>query len=156
MLRSTPSFRIIAPLVVAVLSAYLFWFVGSAFMEASQAQADDAPVVYKGARIHTASGPVIEKGVMIVLKGKILDVGAEGQVKIPANAKIRNMTGKVIIPGLVDTHSHIGIFGRNPGSGDGNEMTGPVQPGLRAIDAINPRDPGIRMALAGGVTVAST
>src|ERR1019366_3103070 len=74
---------------------------------------------------------------------------------IPANAKIHDMTGKVIIPGLVDTHSHIGIFGRLGASGDGNEMTGPVQPGLRAIDAINPHDPGIRMALAGGVTVAN-
>ncbi len=155
MIRSVPSFRIVASAFIAVLSAYLFWFVSSAFMEAAQKQADDAPVVYKGARIHTASGPVIEKGVMIVLKGKILDVGAEGQVKIPAGAKIHDMTGKVIIPGLVDTHSHIGIFGRTPGSADGNEMTGPVQPGLRAIDAINPRDPGIRMALAGGVTVAN-
>src|SRR5205823_13592680 len=66
-------------------------------------------------------------------------------------------TGKVIIPGLVDTHSHIGIFGRPmaPGQADGNEMTGPVQPGLRALDAINPDDPGIKMALAGGVTTAN-
>ena len=155
MLRSVLPFRLYASVLSTVLLGYLFWFVGSAFMEASQKQSDDAPVVYKGARIHTASGPVIENGVMIVLKGKILDVGSEGQVKLPANAKIRDMTGKVIIPGLVDTHSHIGIFGRNPGSADGNEMTGPVQPGLRAIDAVNPRDPGIRMALAGGVTVAN-
>src|SRR5436190_1087185 len=63
----------------------------------------------------------------------------------------------VFIPGLVDTHSHIGIFGRPSvgTSADGNEMTGPVQPGLRAIDAINPHDPGIKMALAGGVTTAN-
>jgi imidazolonepropionase-like amidohydrolase len=114
-------------------------------------------VVYRGARIHTASGPVIERGVIIVLKGKILDVGAEDKVKIPANAKVHDVTGKVIIPGLVDTHSHIGIFGRptGPHSADGNEMTGAVQPGLRAIDAINPHDPSIRMALAGGVTTAN-
>ena len=49
---------------------------------------------------------------MIVLKGKILDVGSEETVKIPKSAQVRDMTGKVIIPGLVDTHSHIGIFGR--------------------------------------------
>ena len=140
---------------VAAIGAGLVWFVASAFVEAAQKQGDDAPVVYRGARIHTASGPVIERGVMIVLKGKILDVGAEGAIKIPANAKVHDMTGKVIIPGLVDTHSHIGIFGRLGASGDGNEMTGPVQPGLRAIDAINPNDPGIRMALAGGVTTAN-
>jgi imidazolonepropionase-like amidohydrolase len=145
--------------ILAVLAANLLWFVSSAFVEANQkvtaAAGNDRPIVYRGARIHTAAGPVIERGVLVVLKGKILEVGSEDQVKIPANAKVEDMTGKVIIPGLVDTHSHIGIFGRNPGSGDGNEMTGPTQPGLRAIDAINPHDPGIRMALAGGVTTAN-
>ena len=143
--------------ILAILAATLVWFVGSAFVEAAQKQNDDAPVVYRGARIHTASGPVIERGVLIVMKGKILEVGAQDKVKIPADAKVHDMTGKVIIPGLVDTHSHIGIFGRpsGPHAADGNEMTGPVQPGLRAIDAINPHDPGIRMALAGGVTTAN-
>ncbi len=145
---------LVMPLLVIAL-AHLAWFVGDAYVEAAQKQDADAPIVYQGARIHTASGPVIERGVMIVVKGKILDVGSEDQVKIPKNAKVRDMSGKVIIPGLVDTHSHIGIFGRNPGGADGTEMTGPVQPGLRAIDAINPNDPGIRMALAGGVTVAN-
>lgn len=117
-------------------------------------KAEDTPVVYRGARIHTASGPVIEKGILVVFKGKILDVGSEDQVKIPAGAQVRDMTGKVIIPGLVDTHSHVGLFGR-VGGGDGNEMTGAVQPGLRAIDAIHHDDPGVKMALAGGVTTAN-
>ena len=78
-------------------------------------------------------------------------------LRFPKGAVVHDVTGKTIIPGLVDTHSHIGIFGR-PAVGanaDGNEMTGPVQPGLRAIDAINPDDPGINMALAGGVTTAN-
>lgn len=143
--------------LAAVAFANLAWFVASAFVEAAQKTAGEVPIVYRGARIHTASGPVIEKGVLIVLKGKILDVGSDGQVKIPAGAKVRDMAGKTIIPGLVDTHSHIGIFNRpaGPHGADGNEMTGPIQPGLRAIDAIDPRDPGIRMALAGGVTTAN-
>ncbi|MBI3823798.1 MAG: amidohydrolase family protein [Planctomycetes bacterium] len=145
---------VVAPFL-AVLASEGLWQVSTAWTEAAQKQQADAPIVYRGARIHTASGPVIENGVMIVLKGKILDIGSEENIKIPKGAKVRDMTGKVIIPGLVDTHSHIGIFGRNPGGADGNEMTGPVQPGLRAIDAINPRDPGIRMALAGGVTTAN-
>ena len=142
--------------ILAIAAANVAWFVASAFVEASH-QDGDGPVVYRGARIHTASGPVIERGVMVVMKGKILDVGSEEEVKIPKNAKVQDMSGKVIIPGLVDTHSHIGIFGRpaGPHAADGNESTGPVQPGLRAIDAINPNDPGIRMALAGGVTVAN-
>src|SRR5262249_41363904 len=110
-----------------------------------------------GARIHTASGPVIPRGIMVVQAGKILEVGSEGKVGIPADAKVVDLSGKVIIPGLVDTHSHIGIFGRpfTGASSDGNEGSGPVQPGLRALDAIHPDDPGIKMALAGGVTTAN-
>lgn len=156
-MRTSAIIKLIVMPLAAVALANAVWFVASAFIEAAQKTDADAPVVYRGARIHTASGPVIEKGVMIVLKGKILDVGSEGQVKVPNGAKVRDMAGKVIIPGLVDTHSHIGIFNRpaGPSGADGNEMTGPVQPGLRAIDAINPNDPGIRMALAGGVTVAN-
>src|SRR4029077_3707875 len=72
-------------------------------------------------------------------------------------AEIRDLKGAVIIPGLVDTHSHIGIYPR-PGvtaHSDGNEMSGPVQSGVRAIDSIFPDDPGIRMAVAGGVTTAN-
>src|SRR5207249_2264954 len=137
--------------------------VGMMFLE-GVADADDGPkdkdakpVAYRGARIHTAAGKPIDKGVLVVHQGKIADIGAEGQVQIPDGAVIRDLSGKVIIPGLVDTHSHIGIFGRPsaPGQADGNEMTGPVQPGLRALDAINPDDPGIKMALAGGVTTAN-
>lgn len=119
--------------------------------------ADNKPVALTGAMIYTAAGPVIRRGTLVVHKGKILDVGAVEQVKIPKDAVVRDLSGKVLIPGLVDTHSHIGIYPRPqvPAHSDGNEMTGPVQPGLRALDAIYPDDPGIRMALAGGVTTAN-
>jgi len=120
-------------------------------------KASGAPVAYRGARIHTVSGPVIENGVLLVHKGKIVAVGPVDAVMIPGNAEIRDVKGTVIIPGLVDTHSHIGIFQRPgvPAHSDGNEMTGPVQPGLRALDAISPDDPGIKMALAGGITTVN-
>lgn len=116
----------------------------------------DRPVAFRGATIHTASGPVIPKGTLVFHQGKIVAVGPVDEVKIPADAIVRDVAGKVIVPGLVDTHSHVGIFPRpqSPAHQDGNEMTGPVQPGLRAIDSIHPDDPGIRMALAGGVTTA--
>jgi imidazolonepropionase-like amidohydrolase len=135
--------------------AWLAPAMGGPVKEAGTAKG--GPVAYVGARIHTAAGPVIDRGVLVVQNGKIILVGAVGETKIPEGAVVRDLTGKTIIPGLVDTHSHIGIFGR-PGvsaNADGNEMTGPVQPGLRAIDAVNPDDPGIRMALAGGVTTAN-
>jgi imidazolonepropionase-like amidohydrolase len=118
---------------------------------------DKSADVYQGARILTAEGPPIERGILIVQDGKIIAVGAEGQVQAPQGARARDCTGKTIIPGLVDTHSHVGIFARPavPANMDGNEATGPAQPGLRAIDAIYPDDPGIRMAVAGGITTAN-
>src|SRR5258708_7882906 len=119
--------------------------------------ADETPIAFVHARLLPVSGPEIADGTLVVHHGKIIAVGASGEVKVPPDSEIRDATGRVIIPGLVDTHSHIGIYPRPsvPAHGDGNEMSGPVQPGLRALDAIWPDDPGIRMAQAGGVTTAN-
>ncbi|HWG46911.1 MAG TPA: amidohydrolase family protein [Gemmataceae bacterium] len=117
----------------------------------------DRPIAYRGARILTAAGAPIDKGVLIVHKGKIVAVGADADTTIPEGAKVIDLKGKTIIPGLVDTHSHIGIWPRPhvPAHNDGNEGSGPVQSTLRALDAIQPDDPGIRMAVSGGVTTAN-
>ncbi len=116
-----------------------------------------AVVAYRGARILTAEGPPIDNGVLVVQGGKITAVGPADDVAVPADATVIDLSGKTIIPGLVDTHSHIGIWPRPdvPAHSDGNEASGPVQGGLRALDAIQPDDPGIRMAVAGGVTTAN-
>jgi imidazolonepropionase-like amidohydrolase len=151
--------RRVLELMLVTLIAVLF---ALSLVETSPAQSKDAkkdpdaPLAFRGATIHTASGPKIAKGTLVIHKGKIIAVGPVDEVKIPANAIVREVEGKVIIPGLVDTHSHVGIFPRpqSPAHQDGNETTGPVQPGLRAIDSIHPDDPGIKMALAGGVTTA--
>ena len=74
------------------------------------------------------------------------------------NGKVTHpLKGATIIPGLVDTHSHVGVLTRPgvPANNDLSEMSGPVQPGVRAADSFNPDDPGIKMALAGGVTTAN-
>ncbi len=135
------------------------WFlVCGVFSFALAPAAGAEPVlVFKGVRIHTASGPTIDKGVLVVEGGKIKAVGAEGSVDVPAGAEVIDLAGATIIPGLVDTHSHIGIYSRPsvPAHEDGNEGSGAVQPALRALDAINPDDPGIRMAVAGGITTAN-
>ena len=113
-------------------------------------------VIYKGAIIHTANAMPIINGYLIVKDGKIIALGsAENMPAI--QGKIIDVTGKVIIPGLVDSHSHLGVFARPqvPANSDGNEGSGPLQASLRAMDGITPNDPGIRMALAGGVTTAN-
>src|SRR5262245_29018588 len=121
------------------------------------ALADDTVQVFRGATVLTGTGTEIAGADLIVRGGKIAAVGMRGEVDVPDGADIVDVSGKVIIPGLVDTHSHIGIYPK-PGieaHSDGNEMTGPVQSGIRALDAIWPDDPGIPMALAGGVTTAN-
>jgi len=95
--------------------------------------------------------------VLVIQDGKITAVGPMDRVAIPEGAERIDVSGRVIIPGIIDTHSHLGVYSRPavPGNSDGNEMTGPVESGVRAMDALNPNDPGIQMALAGGVTSAN-
>jgi imidazolonepropionase-like amidohydrolase len=119
--------------------------------------AGQATLVIRGAKLYPISGPPIEHGVLLVANGKIVLVGEEGKVKTPRGATVEDAAGKIVIPGIVDSHSHIGIIA-NPmasDSGDANEASGPIEPGLRALDAIDPADPNIRMASAGGVTTAN-
>jgi imidazolonepropionase-like amidohydrolase len=113
-------------------------------------------IVFKGATLHTASGTAISEGVLVIRGGKIETIG-DKSTKFPEGAEVIDMTGKVIIPGLVDTHSHVGVYAKPgvPAHEDGNEGSGPVQSGVRAMDSIHTADPGIRMALAGGVTTAN-
>jgi imidazolonepropionase-like amidohydrolase len=132
----------------------LTFFVSAA---AAQSAHDENVLVVQGGRILPITAPPIAQGVLVIKGGKIVAVGEAGKVQIPAGARIQDATGKVIMPGIVDSHSHIGIDG-NPtvsDSQDANEGSSPVQPGLRALDAIDPADPNIRMATSGGITTAN-
>jgi imidazolonepropionase-like amidohydrolase len=102
------------------------------------------PVAFKGALIYTANGEAIQNGVLIVQNGKVLRVG-NSATSIPSNAQIIDVTGKVIIPGIVDTHSHLG----GPAGGDNSAA---LNPETRALDAVNPTSDGFKKALAGGIT----
>src|SRR5262245_5293330 len=103
----------------------------------NRAAEDEKPIAYRGARILPVSSTPIERGTLVIHKGKIVAVGPEDSTPIPAGATVFEGAGKTIIPGLVDTHSHIGISSRPhvPANNDISENSGPVQPGLRALDA---------------------
>jgi len=121
--------------------------VAIAFASANAARAQERPQVFVGARILPIAGPAIEAGVLVVHRGKIVAVGAAGTA-IPADAERHDVAGRVILPGLVDTHSHIG----GPGAADGSD---PVQPDCRVLDGLDVRDAGIQKAQAGGITTAN-
>ena len=111
-----------------------------------------APYVIRNVTIMTAAGPTIPAGAVLVRDGKIAEVGAS--VNAPADAAVIDGRGKVLTPGVIDTHSHIGVYAAPGGAAlsDGNEMTNPVTPNVWAEHSIWPQDPQFPRDLAGGVT----
>lgn len=105
----------------------------------------DGTLAFVGARIIPIQGEEIENGVLVVRGTEITAVGAADKVSIPQDARRIDAAKRVIMPGLVCTHSHIGGVGGADGSG-------PIQPGIRVSDSINIRDSGFKRALAGGLT----
>lgn len=112
---------------------------------AAAVQAQDRPQVFEGAEIIPITGEAISNGVLIVENGSITAVGEAGSVSIPRNADRIDVTGKVIMPGIVDTHSHIG-------EGDGGDGSASLHPDVRILDTIDPRSSTFKKALSGGIT----
>ena len=94
-------------------------------------------------------------GVLLVEDGRITALGAD--VEVPAGADVVDCGGRWLLPGFVDAHVHLGMHaeGGVGSTADVNEMTDTVMAGVRAIDAIDPNEPGWRDALAGGVTTVN-
>ena len=115
---------------------------------AAAAGAQETPQAFRGATLIAIGGDSIPDGVLVIHRGRITAVGAADRVSIPDGARVHDVTGKVILPGLVDTHSHIG-------GGDGGDRSAALHPEVRILDAIDPRHDRIRTARAGGVTTAN-
>ncbi len=118
-----------------------------------------AQVAVKAGKIHTVSGEVIRDGVIIVLEGKIAAVGPAVDFRIPTGFEV--LEAAVVTPGLVDVRSTAGLTGIYNGDNqthdqDMLETSKPVQPGLRAIDAYNPREELIDYVRSYGVTTIHT
>ncbi len=129
------------------LGVLLVLLLGAA---ASDLAAEPELRAFVGARlIPIAAGaqpaPEIADGVLLVRGGEIVAVGARGAVEIPAGATEHDLAGKVLMPGLVDTHSHIG-------GGRAADRSAPIQPEVRILDSIDARARGFDRARAGGLT----
>ncbi|MBL0171826.1 MAG: amidohydrolase [Gemmatimonadaceae bacterium] len=110
------------------------------------------PLVIRNVNIFTGAGPLIRGGAIAVQDGKIIAVGAT--VTTPPNAEVIDGNGRYVTPGLIDTHSHLGVYPA-PGTAahqDGNEGTSPNTAQVWAEHSVWPQDPQFPRDLAGGVT----
>lgn len=113
-------------------------------------------LLIKGGLVKTITQGDLPDGKILIEGGKILAVGRE--IDAPAGCEVFDASGKLITPGLVDAHTHIGLDEsaiRWEGA-DYNERSDPVTPEMRGIDGLNPMDEAFSLALAGGVTSAVT
>lgn len=114
-------------------------------------------LVIKGGTIVPVVGEKIENGVIVIEDGKIKSVGKTA--RIPKDAEVIDAAGKWVMPGLIDAHTHLSTFNDlmdMHGQYDGNELSSPITPQIRGIDALNPHDNGIRLAREAGFTTCYT
>jgi imidazolonepropionase-like amidohydrolase len=109
-------------------------------------------IAITGGRVVPIEGDPIDDGTVLLVDGKIAAVSGPG-FKPPPGADVVDAAGKWVLPGFIDAHAHLGVYEEGEGwaGTDSNELTGPVQAHVRALDAINPADEGFRDAIAGGV-----
>ncbi len=110
--------------------------------------AQEKPTAFINARIIPITGQPIEQGILLVQNGRITAVGDARTVRLSSDVVQVDLQGKVIMPGLVDSHSHIG----EPAGADGSS---PIQPDVRILDSVNPRSGSIQRAQSGGITTVN-
>ncbi|HZW16085.1 MAG TPA: amidohydrolase [Brevundimonas sp.] len=129
----------------------------------SAANPDPFPSTYRGlprenmaivgATVFTGAGQRIDNGVVIVTDGRVAAVGG-ASTAIPAGHRRVDAAGRFVTPGVIDAHSHLGVY-PSPGvqgMSDGNEATQPNTAEVWAEHSLWPQDPGFNAARAGGVT----
>jgi len=157
-----------AAAIVIVTLALAWWLIpglhqgGGKTEVADQFPSDDFPSTYKprsskttlikGATVLTGTDQEIANGDVLMQDGRIKQVGKN--IAAPAGAVVIDGKGKFVTPGIIDIHSHLGVYPSpsNEAMSDGNEATKPVTAEVRAENSVWPQDPGFTRALAGGVT----
>ena len=111
-------------------------------------------VAIVGGTVFVGNGQRIDDGTVVFSGGRLKAVGPKGEVAVPSGARTVDATGKFVTPGLIDTHSHMGVYAvpQVRAHADGNEMTDPTTPYAFSEHAFWPQDPAIENAVAGGVT----
>lgn len=113
-------------------------------------------IAVRGGKIYTMDGPPIENGVVVIRDGKIQQVGPASQITIPA--AMQTLDAGIVTPGLIDTHSVVGLAGILNQDQDQDQLdaSSAIQPQLRATDSYHPDDPLIAWIRGFGVTTVHT
>ena len=111
-----------------------------------------APTLIRHATVLTGTGTRLDGADVLLVDGKIQAVGPN--LTAPANSRIVDGTGLWVTPGLIDVHSHLGVYPspQVEANSDGNEATAPSTANVWSEHSVWPQDPGFRTALAGGIT----
>jgi imidazolonepropionase-like amidohydrolase len=106
---------------------------------------------FTNATIWPAVGPTIHRGTLLIEDGAIVAIGSD--LDIDDDAEVVDCSGRIITPGFIDCHSHVGIFGEGTNTDwDGNETSEAITPHVRVLDSIHPEDLSFADARRGGVT----
>lgn len=111
----------------------------------AQAQIQKGNLLIKNATVLTVTKGNLESSDVLVQNGVITQIGKN--LTAPAGVSTLDATGKYLMPGIIDAHSHVGLDVVNEGSA-------PITSEIRMKDVVNPTEIGIYRALAGGVTVS--
>ena len=109
-------------------------------------------VLFRGATILVGNGERLDGADLLIADGRIAAIGES--LAVPAGARVIDATGKWLTPGIIDNHSHLGVY-PSPGDrahSDGNEITAPNTAEVWAEHSVWPQDPGFIRALEGGIT----
>jgi len=123
-------------------------YIGLLLLCFGSASAQEKPTAFINARIIPIVGQPIEQGILLIQNGRISAVGDARTVRLAADVVTIDAQGKTIMPGLVDSHSHIG-------DGAGADGSNPIQPDIRLLDSVNVRSSSIQRAQSGGITTVN-
>ncbi|MBB2480564.1 amidohydrolase [Bacillus sp. APMAM] len=104
------------------------------------------------AKVFDGTGNVIDNGKIVIEDGKFSQIGTS--LSIPEGCKVIDVEGKIVTPGLIDVHTHLGVHEEGVGKAgqDVNETSSEVTSQVRSLDGINPFEPGFEVARKSGIT----